>query len=215
MIPLVTGLAAGILHVFSGVDHLAALAPIAVQNPSRAGRIGGFWGLGHGIGVAVVGGVGLLLRSLVDINVWSMWAEFLVGVLLVGVGVWAIYRAGQVEIHDHPHTHGETSHEHLHPHEPDDLTHHHAALGVGVFHGMAGTGYLFGVLPALALPFTQAVIYLVAFLVASVVGMSMFAYGLGALARRTSSEWVTRLMYGSGVLALAVGVLWVINSWPS
>lgn len=80
---------------------------------------------------------------------------------------------------------------------------------------MAGTGYLFGVLPALALPFTQAVIYLVAFLVASVVGMSMFAYGLGALARRTSSEWVTRLMYGSGVLALAVGVLWVINSWPS
>ncbi len=80
---------------------------------------------------------------------------------------------------------------------------------------MAGTGYLFGVLPALALPITEAVIYLAAFLVASVVGMSMFAFGLGVMVRRSSSEWVTRMMYGSGGLALAVGVIWVINSWPS
>ncbi|MCZ6455898.1 MAG: sulfite exporter TauE/SafE family protein [Actinobacteria bacterium] len=215
MIPILTGLAAGILHVFSGVDHLAALAPIAVQDPSQAGRIGGFWGLGHGIGVTVVGGVGLLLRSLADINAWSMWAEFIVGFLLIGVGFWAIYRAGRVEIHDHPHVHDAISHRHLHPHEPDDRTHHHAALGVGIFHGMAGSGYLFGVLPALALPTTQAVIYLVAFLLASVVGMSMFAFGLGVMVRRSGSEWVTRLMYGSGVLAVVVGVFWVINSWPS
>ncbi len=215
MIPILTGLAAGILHVFSGVDHLAALAPIAVQDPSQAWRIGGFWGLGHGIGVTVVGGVGLLLRSLADINAWSMWAEFIVGFLLIGVGFWAIYRAGRVEIHDHPHVHDAISHRHLHPHEPDDRTHHHAALGVGIFHGMAGSGYLFGVLPALALPTTQAVIYLVAFLLASVVGMSMFAFGLGVMVRRSGSEWVTRLMYGSGVLAVVVGVFWVINSWPS
>ncbi|MFB3052141.1 MAG: sulfite exporter TauE/SafE family protein [Acidimicrobiia bacterium] len=215
MIPILTGLAAGILHVFSGVDHLAALAPIAVQDPSQAGRIGGFWGLGHGIGVTVVGGVGLLLRSLADITAWSMWAEFIVGFLLIGVGFWAIYRAGRVEIHDHPHVHDAISHRHLHPHEPDDRTHHHAALGVGIFHGMAGSGYLFGVLPALALPTTQAVIYLVAFLLASVVGMSMFAFGLGVMVRRSGSEWVTRLMYGSGVLAVVVGVFWVINSWPS
>jgi hypothetical protein len=80
---------------------------------------------------------------------------------------------------------------------------------------MAGSGYLFGVLPALALPTTQAVIYLVAFLLASVVGMSMFAFGLGVVVRRSGSEWVTRLMYGSGVLAVVVGVFWVINSWPS
>lgn len=215
MIPILTGIAAGVVHVFSGVDHLAALAPIAVKDPWRAGRTGGFWGLGHGIGVVAVGGVGLFLRSLVDINAWSMWAEFFVGFLLIGVGFWAIYRANRVEIHDHPHEHGETSHKHLHPHEPDDRTHHHAALGVGIFHGMAGSGYLFGVLPALALPTTQAVIYLVAFLVASAVGMSMFAYGLGALVRRSGSGWVTRLMYGSGVLAVAVGVVWVINFWPS
>ena len=215
MIPILTGLAAGALHVFSGPDHLAALAPIAVEDPSRAGRIGGFWGLGHGIGVVIVGGVGLFLRSFVDIGAWSAWAEFLVGFLLIGVGFWAISRAGRVEIHDHQHVHNETSHKHVHPHEPDDRTHHHAALGVGIFHGMAGSGYLFGVLPALVLPTSQAVIYLVSYLVAAFAGMSMFAYGLGVLVRRTGSEWVTRLMYGTGGLAMAVGVVWVINFWPS
>ena len=41
----------GGLHVFSGVDHLAALAPVAVADAQRAGRTGMVWGLGHGIGV--------------------------------------------------------------------------------------------------------------------------------------------------------------------
>jgi hypothetical protein len=45
--------------------------------------------------------------------------------------------------------------------------------------------------------------------------MSMFAFGLGVMVRRSGSEWVTRLMYGSGVLAVLVGVFWVIKSWPS
>ena len=56
MIAILAGLAAGGLHVFAGVDHLAALAPLAVEAPSKAGRTGGFWGLGHGLGVVIVGG---------------------------------------------------------------------------------------------------------------------------------------------------------------
>ena len=214
MIPILTGLAAGGLHVFSGVDHLAALAPLAVEDPSKAGRTGGFWGLGHGLGVVIVGGIGLVLRSLVDITAWSAWAEFLVGFLLIGVGVWAIYRAGRIQIHEHPHVHSEESHGHVHSHDPGEQTHHHAALGVGLLHGMAGSGHLFGVLPALALPTTQAVIYLMAYLVAAVVSMGTFAYGLGVLARRSGTEWITRLMYSSGVLAILVGVFWIFRSRP-
>ena len=83
MIPILTGFAAGGLHVFSGVDHLAALAPAAVENPSGAVRTGVFWGLGHGIGVVIIGGIGLALRGLVDVESWSGWAEFLVGFLLI------------------------------------------------------------------------------------------------------------------------------------
>lgn len=214
MIPLVTGLAAGGLHVFSGPDHLAALAPIALQSPAKAGRRGAYWGFGHGLGVVIVGGVGLILRSFIDIDVWSKWAEFLVGFLLVGVGAWAIWRASRVEIHTHGHGHDEDSHDHVHSHDESGHRHDHAALGVGLLHGMAGSGHLFGVIPALALPTGQAVLYLVSYLIAAVLAMGGFAYGLGALAGRGGALWVRRLMYGSGILAIGVGVLWIFNSTP-
>lgn len=200
--------------MFSGVDHLAALAPMAIEDPSRAGRTGGLWGLGHGIGVVMVGGLGLWLRSLIDIDAWSAWAEFIVGFLLVGIGVWAIWRAARTEIHTHSHEHTTDSHEHLHSHDPGDRTHRHAVIGVGIFHGMAGSGHLFGVIPALALPTAQAAIYLTAYLIAAVVSMGVFAYMLGFLARKGGSVWVTRLMLGSGILAIGVGLFWIVNSWP-
>lgn len=214
MIPILTGLAAGGLHVFSGVDHLAALAPAAVENPANATRTGIFWGLGHGIGVSIVGGVGLVLRGLVDLEGWSAWAEFIVGFLLIGIGVWAIIRSRRIEVHGHRHEHDDAAHEHLHAHEPGDPSHHHAALGVGIFHGMAGGGHLFGVLPALALPTSQAIMYLVAYLVASVIAMGSFAYGVGQLASRSGTVWIARLMVGSGVLAVIVGVIWIVSTWP-
>jgi hypothetical protein len=214
MIPILTGFAAGGLHVFSGVDHLAALAPAAVENPSNATRTGMYWGFGHGVGVLIIGGIGLILRGFVDLEAWSGWAEFLVGFLLLGIGIWAIVRSRTVDIHGHEHTHDDKAHEHLHAHDPGSQSHHHAALGVGIFHGMAGGGHLFGVLPALALPTSQAIMYLLAYLVASVLTMGAFAYGVGMLAARSGTVWVKRLMLGSGVLAVMVGLVWIVVSWP-
>lgn len=79
---------------------------------------------------------------------------------------------------------------------------------------MAGSGHLFGVIPALALPTGEAAVYLVSYLVAAVVAMGGFAYALGAMARKGGAVWVRRLMYGSGVLALGVGVVWILSSSP-
>ena len=52
------GFLAGFVHVLSGPDHLAAIAPYAVDGKSRAWRTGVRWGLGHAAGVL---GVGLLV----------------------------------------------------------------------------------------------------------------------------------------------------------
>ena len=203
MIPVLTGFAAGGLHVFSGPDHLAALAPIALRNPVEAGKTGAFWGLGHGAGVLLVAALGLLLRGFVDVEAWAEWAEFVVGFLLLGVGGWALWRASNIEIHVHAHDHEGSPHEHVHSHGEK-----------GHRHGVAGSGHLFGVLPALALPLEQAVIYLIAYLVAAVAAMGGFAYALGALARRGGIGWVRGLMYASGGLAVVVGVFWIGASWP-
>lgn len=214
MIPLITGFAAGGLHVFSGVDHLAALAPMALEDPGEAGKTGAYWGFGHGIGVVFIGGLGLWLRSLVDIEAWAAWAEFTVGFLIIAVGVWALLRAGKLEIHTHAHDHDGGEHAHIHTHEVGDRRHLHAALGVGIFHGMAGSGHLFGVLPALALPTAQAAVYLVAYLIAAVIAMGGFALMLGRIAVRGEPDLIRRLMYASGTLAVVVGMVWVVVAWP-
>src|ERR1039458_1913039 len=55
MIAVLTGLLAGLIHVWTGPDHLTAIAPLAVRRPERAWIPGARWGLGHSAGVAVVG----------------------------------------------------------------------------------------------------------------------------------------------------------------
>ncbi|MGI9665734.1 MAG: hydantoin utilization protein A [Acidimicrobiia bacterium] len=224
MFPILTGFTAGALHVFSGVDHLAALAPAAVADPSKAARTGFLWGLGHGLGVVLVGLVALAFREVIDIEEWAGWAEFIVGFLIVGIGIWAIWRSRTIEIHEHPHEHEDTGHaetedpdaehDHLHAHSTDNHTHHRAVLGVGVFHGIAGGGHLFAVLPALALPTASAVVYLISYLIASVLAMGGFGWAVGVLTKKAGSAWIRRLMAGSGVLAVVVGVAWIANSWP-
>jgi len=54
VLAILTGLLAGGVHVLSGPDHLAAVAPLAVQDRS-AWRSGLRWGLGHSSGVLLVG----------------------------------------------------------------------------------------------------------------------------------------------------------------
>ena len=90
MIAVATGFAAGLLHVFVGVDHLAALAPIAGKDPARATRTGAKWGFGHGLGVLIVGEIGLAFRSTIDVEAVSAWAEVAVGFMLIAIGFWAV-----------------------------------------------------------------------------------------------------------------------------
>lgn len=209
-----TGVIAGALHTFSGPDHLSALAPVAVEHPERAARTGAVWGLGHGIGTMLLGLVGLWLREFVDIDSVAGWAEFIVGFLLVGIGVRAMWVARRMKIHEHEHKHenGVGTHSHVHDHRSGRLGHSHVVLGLGVFHGVAGGGYLFGVLPALALPTYQAIIYLMAYVAGSVVAMSAFASGVGKLARK-SVRWIRELMFLSGALATAIGGVWIVTTW--
>src|SRR5215475_4368561 len=82
MIAAITGLIAGIIHVWSGPDHLAAIAPLAVRRPFRSWIPGARWGLGHSVGVGLIGVLSLLLRNLIPRELISQWGERLVGVML-------------------------------------------------------------------------------------------------------------------------------------
>jgi len=223
VISIVTGLVAGAVHVWSGPDHLAAIAPLAVRQPRRAWRPGMRWGLGHSAGVALIGLLSLWLRDLLPVEWLSTWGERLVGVMLCGIGLWALRRALQHTVHTHEHEHDGERHVHFHTHghethERAEAHHHgHAAFGIGTLHGLAGSSHFLGVLPALAFPTnTQAVTYLIAFGIGTVISMATFSSVLGLVTTKfaTASLRVYRgLLAGCAITAFGVGCFWLATSW--
>ena len=84
------GFLAGFVHVLSGPDHLAAIAPYAVDGKSKAWRTGVRWGLGHTAGVFGVAVMALLLRHALPIERLSVWGERCVGLVLIAIGIWGV-----------------------------------------------------------------------------------------------------------------------------
>ena len=223
------GLIAGAAHVLTGPDHLAALTPLAMDDPKRARRLGFQWGLGHGFGAAMLGLLGIAIKSSLDVASWSAWTEFSVGFLLLFIGLWSFRRASRIVVHSHPHVHehGEhrhgQHHAHMHIHESDHegdapekhQAHSHAAFVVGMLHGGAGTGHLLGVLPSLALPTDQAIVYLLTYFVAAVGAMTGVGALIGQLVRRWSQKGLKVMMYGASGAAMLVGGIWIANNWPA
>jgi hypothetical protein len=222
MIAALTGLIAGTIHVWSGPDHLAAIAPLAVRRPHRAWLPGARWGLGHSAGVTVVGLLSLWLRDLLPTELLSSWGERIVGLMLVAIGLWGLRKTFQNKIHAHEHEHDGRRHVHVHVHVPKgshdrvDAHHHtHAAFGIGILHGLAGSSHFLGVLPILAFPTTmQAVAYLLSFAAGTVVAMAMFSAVMGLVAARCSLGSATayrRLMSFCSISAMVVGCFWLLT----
>jgi len=222
---LVTGFSAGMLHVVAGPDHIAALAPLAVRNRAHAMRTGSIWGAGHGTGVLILGSIGIYFKTVIDIEFLSRWSEVFVGFLLIGIGLWAArqtytlhksgfgrnWSSGKLE-----------SGGSLSPSEKGKLQLREdasivprnaltAAFGVGVLHGAAGTGHLFGVLPSLALPPVQAATYLCSYLVAAVLAMTGVGFMLGSIGDYGGPKAILHLMGLSAAVAISVGVWWMVG----
>ena len=224
ILALLTGSLAGFLHVFSGPDHLAAVAPLAAAARGGSWRAGLRWGIGHSSGVAIIGLLLILMREAIPIERFSSVAEALVGVSLLGIGGWSLRRALSTRLHAHVHAHGSEQHVHLHlhgaitshpPHQIASHRHGHAAIAVGTLHGLAGSSHLFGVLPALALPgFVESLVYLFAFGAGTVAAMILFAQGIGWISLSTSRWGIKpyRIVLGTlSVIAMMTGGYWLFQ----
>ncbi len=227
MLAVISGLAAGFLHVLTGPDHLAAIAPLAVHEPRRPWRAGVRWGLGHSAGLALVAVLALLLRELLPLNPISSVSERLVGVLLIGLGIWSAWQALRARVHAHTHEHDGSRHAHLHFHFPQTAKpaeasheagrhrHTHAAFGIGALHGLAGSSHFLGVLPALAFPSRwDSVAYLVAFAAGTVAAMAGFSSVLGVLTLRWGGGMAGAyrgLMGVCSATAFAIGGWWLVT----
>ena len=233
MFAFLAGLAAGLLHVFSGPDHLAAIAPLAADGDRGQWKAGLQWGIGHTTGVLLIALLLLLLKEQLPLDAISANSERIVGAMLIAVGSWGIWRAMRLGLHPPGHSHpaphkgvpyGATSegvpydatsegvpYAHASPHVP----YAGASFLMGTFHGLAGSSHLFGVLPALALPSRQAsVVYLAGFGVGAIAGMTAFAAAMGLLSHRLGrrhSRSYSGLLYASSAAALVVGGFWLVG----
>ena len=159
---------------------------------------------------------------------WSAWAEFAVGFLLLFIGLWSFKKASKIVVHSHGHSHDpthhdETHHHHLHLHDtahdgeaPEKhQAHTHAAFAVGMLHGGAGTGHLLGVIPSLALPAEQAIMYLLAYFAAAVLAMTGVGSLIGSLISRWNQKGVRAMMYSASGAAMTIGCFWIFQNWPA
>ena len=231
MIQLITGIIASALHVITGPDHLAAVTPLAIESKKRSWSVGLFWGIGHVAGMLLIGLLFILFKEFIPIEAISAYSEQIVGIVLVGIGVWAIIKAfrSRVATHRHPHYHAEPEphvHIHAHHHEHENLHQHShkkvvkqnnlTALGVGTLHGFAGVSHLVLMLPTLALPsMTESVLYLTGFAAGTLAAMIIYTVILGFIGHRSSSMkspktfMVVRLI--GGTIAVVIGVFWFLS----
>lgn len=118
----------------------------------------------------------------------------MVGLVLVGIGIWGFRRAFAKRVHSH-----------VHP---------RAAVAVGTIHGLAGSSHLFGILPALAFPSkTEAVAYLVAFGAGTITAMASFSSVIGWTATKFAVERAKvyrGLLCGFSAAAIVVGGVWLV-----
>ena len=224
---VLTGLAAGSVHVLSGPDHWMAIAPVSLARPGLSRRIGIKWGIGHAFGTLLLILPFLLIRRLEGLDLFADWAEAMVGVVLVVIGWSAVRNARSVTIHNHSHVHahddahahgdGSNVHQHMHVHlkptphpHPGDLSrHHHGPLFVGALHGVAGSGALLVALPALGLEFGHAIGYLAGYFAGGLITMVCLASAMDRLVRDLGTRSLQKVFLMVGWSVLSLGVYWI------
>ena len=210
------GLIAGIIHVIGGADHLIAMAPSSITNPKIALKNGVSWGLGHSSGVILLSILAIFFKDIAHLNRFSNYAEFLVGVSLLIIGIIAIKNSFKFNIHSHIHEHNNgIFHKHFHYHRDKDKKHNphsHALTSLGLLHGIAGGSHLIAVIPALALPIEQALGYLFAYLIGSLIVMTFFTFLIAVFTVNAGQNFIKRLIGFAGGMSFSMGLFWMQRS---
>ena len=229
--PLIAGLIAAILHVLAGPDHLAAVLPFAIESKKKAWKIGLFWGIGHLLGMLLIGVLFLVFKELIPIEKISEHSEQLVGLVLIGIGIWSIARIFKEQRkHKHLHVHAENEpliHQHKHDHskEPSHAHQHPkqskqsyvASLGIGLLHGLAGVAHFLLFLPVIGFESEMdSVRYILGFALGTVIAMVSFAFVIGSVAAfsKTSHNpaFFNGIRLAGGLIAMIVGMYWTFSS---
>lgn len=164
-IVLLLALLLGLRHA-TDPDHLAAVAPLATDDPAdrrRSVRLGAAWGAGHALTMLVIGIPLILFRAEVP-ETLGAWLERAVGVMIVLLAAAALlrwarsWRPGRAS--------ADTTTRSL-----------RTSFVVGVVHGLAGTGSVVLLVLSLLPSQAEALVALLVFAPASIASMALVTGG--------------------------------------
>lgn len=91
--PVAGGLIAGLLHTVLSPDHLATIITLSACQGTKAFWFGIRWGLGHLGGMAIIATIFTLLRTGTDFEAYEHYMDYMVGFVLVGMGIHFLCRS--------------------------------------------------------------------------------------------------------------------------
>ena len=215
------GLVFGLKHA-TEVDHVIAISTIVSRhkNVFRSALVGALWGAGHTISLLAVAAIVLWFRVEIPERV-SGWLEFGVALMIIALGLSALWRAlrTHAKVHVHQHSHNGLSHTHVHFHEnetkhapasPSVHSHRVSQVGwkpllVGMMHGLAGSGALTLLVLTQLSSSWLGFLYVATFGLGSIAGMLLMS-GLISLPFALTSGKLAHFHRGLQTLAAVISI---------
>lgn len=208
------GLAQGVRHALEP-DHVTAVTTLVAgqRTPGRIVSFAAVWGLGHALTLLVVGGALALFRAEMPAQLADV-LELVVAFMLVALGIRAVMRArsqsrgilGRSQTHTHTKTRA-------HDEEHTSFGRRAQPLGVGIVHGLAGSGALAALATASFASRGAGLLFIAIYGAGAALGMALLAAAavipMARLAR--SAKASCAMMATAGLLSIAFGAAW---GWP-
>ncbi len=204
------GLLLGLKHALDA-DHVVAVSTIVSRTRSvkRSSLYGALWGAGHTLTLFLVGLV-LLTFKLAMPDKIALSFEFVVGIVLVLLGVDVLRKTKGKKIHLHRHEHDRIAHVHFHSHRGSSHHNHgHRSFVVGMIHGLAGSAALTLLVLTTVKSVLQGLLYILVFGIGSILGMLAVSavIGLPFVLTARFDKLHTLVERAAGTISIVLGII--------
>ncbi|MCR2821575.1 sulfite exporter TauE/SafE family protein [Lederbergia panacisoli] len=198
------GFVLGVKHAIEP-DHVIAVSTIASRSKKlwQATLAGVFWGIGHTATLFIIGIILILIKNDIS-DKWAMSLEFLVGIMLVYLGIASIlsYKKGA---HVHRSFNKEES-------ARNSLS-YYKSLFIGLVHGLAGSAAMILLTMSTVGNVWQGALYILIFGLGTILGMLLFTtiIGIPFVLSKGRSGMNRSLTIATGVISAVFGLYYMYN----
>lgn len=194
---LFLGFILGIKHSIEP-DHVIAVATVVSKNKklSRSALTGAFWGIGHTSTLLIVGLIMVLMKGELS-DKWSMSLEFLVGVMLVSLGMRSMFFYKNIK-------------QGVHLAEKASLI---KVTLIGFIHGLAGSAAMVVLTMSTVSTVWECILYIVIFGAGTILGMLICTtiIGIPFVYSKKNLNFNRSLTQLAGTVSFIFGIYYMYN----